>query len=195
MDQHIEDCKVQAAACSALAMIALNSQESKARYQEAGVVKRIVAAMRKHLTDRQVQGMACYALMSSINADTSADFEAEDAIQSILAAAAAHQLDFFVQDGAWWALWTVLRGLPSEDRKKLLSGQARAKGVIMSAMADTRASDKTRECGKRLVEIFDGIELPCRPGAPSCRVIGCCCFATTRRWCSCCERAPAVRRF
>ena len=159
MDRHIDDGKVQAAACSALAMIALNSQESKAAFREAGVVKRIVAAMRKHLTDRQVQGMACYSLMSSVNADTRAEFETEGAIQSIIEAATEHQLDFYVQDAAWWALWKGLQGLPSEHQQKLLTGQARAKGVIMSAMADNRASDKTRECGKRLVDIFDGTAL------------------------------------
>jgi hypothetical protein len=40
MDQHAQDSKVQAVACSSLAMIALNSRESKTRFQETGVIKR-----------------------------------------------------------------------------------------------------------------------------------------------------------
>ena len=97
MDQHAQDSKVQAVACSSLAMIALNSRESKTRFQETGVIKRIVAAMQNHMRDRQVQGMACYALMSSVNVDTRAEIEAEGAVQSIIAAATQHPLDFYVQ--------------------------------------------------------------------------------------------------
>jgi hypothetical protein len=48
-----------------------------------------------------------------------------------------------------------LQDLPSEHQIKILAGQARAKGVIVGAMVDKRASDTTRECGQKLVDIFD----------------------------------------
>jgi hypothetical protein len=60
-----------------------------------------------------------------------------------------------MQDAAWWALWRILQDLPLEHQIKILAGQARAKGVIVGAMADKRASDTTRECGQKLVDIFD----------------------------------------
>jgi hypothetical protein len=61
----------------------------------------------------------------------------------------------FMQDPAWWALWRILQGLPSEHQNRILAGQARAKGAILGAMTDKRASDTTRECGRKLVDIFD----------------------------------------
>jgi hypothetical protein len=118
MDQHAQDSKVQAVACSSLAMIALNSRESKTRFQETGVIKRIVAAMQNHMRDRQVQGMACYALMSSVNVDTRAEIEAEGAVQSIIAAATQHPFDFYVQVSCQRECFVALSSLISQRQCK-----------------------------------------------------------------------------
>ena len=72
MDAHLANSPLQAVACSALSMLALNSQEVKAMMEEQQALKRILAAMDSHLEDRQVQGMGCYALMSAANSDTRA---------------------------------------------------------------------------------------------------------------------------
>jgi predicted xylose isomerase-like sugar epimerase len=72
MDAHLANGPLQAVACSALSMLALNSQEVKAMMEEQQALKRILAAMDSHLEDRQVQGMGCYALMSAANSDTRA---------------------------------------------------------------------------------------------------------------------------
>ena len=96
MDKHLENGKVQAHAFSTLAMIALNNKENRTRMEENEVFKRIFLAMKRHLMDRKVQGMACYALMSVLNASTRAEIEAQGAVSHILEAARFHP-DCYVQ--------------------------------------------------------------------------------------------------
>ena len=59
MDLHAENGKVQAAACAALAMMALNSQEGKGLMEKSGALERLVTAMERHVQDRQVLAWAC----------------------------------------------------------------------------------------------------------------------------------------
>ena len=59
MDVHAHNGAVQAAACAAFAMMALNSQEGKAQIVDAGAVQTLMAAMERHVQDRQVLDSFC----------------------------------------------------------------------------------------------------------------------------------------
>jgi hypothetical protein len=74
--------------------------------------------MQNHMRDRQVQGMACYALMSSVNVDTRAEIEAEGAVQSIIAAATQHPFDFYVQVSCQRECFVALSSLISQRQCK-----------------------------------------------------------------------------
>ncbi len=122
MDAHAMDGAVQAAACAALAMMALNSQEGKTQISDAGAFSRITAAMDAHDEDRQVQGMACYAIMSAANKETRAAIIEAGAASRIIVTASQYPVDFYVQDAAWWALQCILKDMTSEASAGTLRG-------------------------------------------------------------------------
>jgi hypothetical protein len=114
MDAHAKDGAVQAEACAALAMMALNSQEGKTQILDAGAFPRIAEAMEVHDEDRQVQAMACYAIMSATNRATRAAIIEANAASCIILAALRYPVDFYVQDAAWWALQRILKDMTPE---------------------------------------------------------------------------------